>query len=223
MKKRLATILSIGSATAAMLVLAAAPAPAATATWTVSPGGSWTGTLSSGAAFVIQDGVTGTTVTCASGTIGGTFSAGTGLSADLGTVTSMSPGTCTGPDGSTYTVTANASSAHPWIVGAQAYGDGESSGEFASANGTGVGFTLTGPGCTVVLGGTATLSGYLIYDYDNSGGILAFQHSTYRPVIRVASTTCSSWLATDGMRVYITPAFPAGGFALSPIQTITSP
>jgi hypothetical protein len=223
MRKRLATILSIGGASAALLVLAAAPAPAATATWTVSPGGSWTGTLSSGATFVIQDGVTGTTVTCASGTIAGTFSAGSGLSAGLGKVTSMSPGTCTGPDGSTYKVTANASSSDPWIVGAQAYSDGESSGEFATASGTGVGFTLTGPGCTVVLGGTATLSAYLIYDYENSSGILAFQHSTYRTVIRVASTTCSSWLATDGMRVYITPAFPAAGFALSPIQTITSP
>jgi hypothetical protein len=88
-------------------------------------------------------------------------------------------------------------------------------------------FTLTGSGCTVVLGDTTTPA-YLIYDYQNGGGLLAIQHSTYRPTIRVVSSTCSSWLLTDGTRVYTTPVFPGsppitGGFALSPSQTITSP
>ena len=86
--------------------------------------------------------------------------------------------------------------------------------------------TLTGPGCTVVLGGTTTLHAYLIFDYQNSNGRLAIPRSTYRPTIRVVSSTCSTWHATDGMRVYTTPVFPgslAGGFALSPSQTITSP
>ena len=214
------------SATAAV----AASAAAATATWTVSPGGSWTGPLSSGATFVIQDGVTGTTVTCVSSAIAGTLTAGSGQSGNLGAVTSVSPGTCTGPGGSTYTVATNVSSAHPWVVGAVAYiaSEGVTSGDLttASASGTGVAITLTGPGCTVVLGGTTTVHAYLIFDYQNGNGRLAIPRSTYRPTIRVVSTTCSSWLVTDGMRVYTTPVFPgspAGGFALSPRQTITSP
>jgi len=228
MRKRLARILSIGSATAAVLVLAATAAAAATATWTVSPGGSWTAPLSSGATFVIQDGVTGTTVTCVSSALAGTFTAGSGQSGNLGAVTSVSPGTCTGPGGSTYTVATNASSAGPWGVGAVGYNasTGVTNGDLGSANATGVAITLTGPGCTVVLGGTTTLRAYLIFDYQNGNGRLAIPYHTYRPTIRIVSSTCSSWFATDGARVYTTPVFPgslAGGFALSPSQTITSP
>jgi hypothetical protein len=230
MRKRLAWIVSIGSATAATLVLAATSAAAATATWTISPGGSWTAPLSSGATFVIQDGVTGTTVTCVSSTFAGTLTAGSGQSGNLGTVMSVSPGTCTGPAGSAYTVAANASSADPWLVGAVAYtaSSGITNGDFtsSSASGTGVAITLTGPGCTVVLGGTTTLRAYLIFDYQNGNGRLAIPYHTYRPTIRVVSSTCSSWGATNGARVYTTPVFPGpnpGGFALSPSQTITSP
>ena len=206
----------------------AASAAAATATWTVSPGGSFTGPLSSGATFVIQEGVTGTTVTCVSSAIAGTLTAGSAPNGDLGTVTSVSPGTCTGPGGSTYTVATNASSADPWGVGAVAYtaSTGTTNGDLGSANATGVAITLTGPGCTVVLGGTTTVRAYLIFDYQNGSGRLAIPRSTYRPTIRVVSSTCSSWHATDGTRVYTTPVFPGslpGGFAFSPSQTITSP
>lgn len=112
MRKRLASILSIGSAIAAVFVLAATSAAAATATWTVSPGGSWTAPLSSGATFVIQDGVTGTTVTCVSSALAGSLTAGSGQSGNLGAVTSVSPGTCTGPGGSTYTVANRRSRIH---------------------------------------------------------------------------------------------------------------
>jgi len=230
MRKRLAWIVSIGSAAAAVLVLAATAAAAATATWTVSPGGSYTGPLSSGATFVIQDGVIGTTVTCVSSTLAGTLAAGSGLSGNLGTVTSVSPGTCTGPGGSTYALATNASSADPWAVAAVGYNasSGITNGDLAtaSASGTGVAITLTGPGCTVVLGGTTTLHAYLIFDYQNGNGRLAIPYHTYRPTIRVVSSTCSSWRAADGARVYTTPVFPGsnpGGFALSPSQTITSP
>ena len=208
----------------------AASATAATATWTVTPGGSWTAPLSSGATFVSPDGVTGTTVTCVSSAIAGSFTAGSGQSADLGRITSVSSGTCTGPGGSTYTVATNASSAAPWSVGAVAYNasTGITNGDLttASNSGTGLAITLTGAGCTVVLGGTTTLHAYLIFDYQNGNGRLAIPYHTYRPTIRIVSSTCSSWRATDGARVYTTPVFPGstpGGFALNPSQTITSP
>ena len=230
MRKRLARILSIGSATAAVLVLAATSAASAATTWTVSPGGSFTAPLSSGATFVIQDGVTGTTVTCVSTALAGTLTAGSGLSANLGGITSVSPGTCTGPGGSTYTVATNAGSAAPWFIGAVAYtaSSGITNGDLttASSSGTGLAITLTGPGCTVVLGGSTTVHAYLIFDYQNGNGRLAIPYRTYRPTIRVVSSTCSNWLVTDGMRVYTTPVFPgstAGGFVFSPSQTITSP
>ena len=228
---RIVRIAAVAVAAALPVTAAAATsAAAASATWTVSPGGSWTAPLSNGATFVLQDGVTGTTVTCVSSVIAGTLTAGSGQSGNLGAVTSVSPGTCTGPGGSTYTVATNASSTGPWLVAAVAYtaSGGVTSGDLttASASGTGVAITLTGPGCTVVLGGTATVHAYLIFDYQNGNGRLAIPRSTYRPTIRVVSSTCPSWHATDGMRVYTTPVFPgslAGGFALSPRQTITSP
>jgi hypothetical protein len=143
----------------------------------------------------------------------------------------VSPGTCTGPGGSTYTVATNASSADPWTVGADGYtaSEGITNGELASsANSTGVAITLTGPGCTVVLGGTTAVRAYLLFDYQNSGGLLALQHSAYRLSVRVLSSTCSSnWFPGDAVVFYTTPAYPPlpikGGFALSPIQTITSP
>jgi hypothetical protein len=226
---RIVQIAAVAGAAALLATAAVATSAAAATTWTISPGGSYTAPLSSGATFVIQDGVTGTTVTCPSSAIAGTLAAGSGQSANLGTITSVSPGTCTGPGG-TYTVAANASSAAPWTVGAVAYtaSTGITNGDLttASASGTGVSITLTGLGCTVVLGGTTTLHAYLIFDYQNGDGRLSIPRTTYRPTIRVVSSTCSSWLATDGTRVYTTPVFPgsnAGGFAFSPRQTITSP
>jgi len=52
----------------------------------------------------------------------GDFAAGSGQSGDpLGTITSVS-GTCTGPDGATYTLTSNASSADPWLFSEPGYG-----------------------------------------------------------------------------------------------------
>jgi hypothetical protein len=227
---RIVRIAAVAMAAALPATAAVATSAAAATTWTVTPGGSWTGPLSSGATVVMQDGVTGTTVTCVSSAIAGSFTAGSGQSDLLGPITSVSPGTCTGPGGSTYTVATNASSAAPWFVGAVAYtaSTGITNGDLttASNSGTGVAITLTGPGCTVVLGGTTTLHAYLIFDYQNGNGRLAIPRSTYRPTIRVVSSTCSSWRATDGARVYTTPVFPgssAGGFALSPSQTITSP
>jgi hypothetical protein len=91
-----------------------------------------------------------------------------------------------------------------------------------------VAITLTGGGCTVELSGTASVHAYLVDDYQNNGGLLALSHSSYRPTIRVESTTCSRWFLIDGARVYTTPVYPGplpitGGFALSPSQTITSP
>jgi hypothetical protein len=125
-------------------------------------------------------------------------------------------------------VATDASSANPWGVGAVGYNasTGISNGDLVSASATGVTITLTGAGCTVVLGGTTTVRAYLIFDYQNGNGRLAIPQHTYRPTIRVVSSTCSAWHATDGTRVYTTPVFPgstAGGFALSPLQTVTSP
>jgi hypothetical protein len=125
-------------------------------------------------------------------------------------------------------VTANASSAAPWVFLGEGYSAGETSIEITPGAGTGVGFTLTSPGCTAVLGGTTSDRGFLLGDYQNSGGLLALQHSAYRLSIRVLSSTCSSnWFPGDAVVFYTTPVYPplpvTGGFALSPIQTITSP
>jgi hypothetical protein len=230
MRKRLARILSISSAIAAVLVLVTTSAHAATATWTISPGGNWTASLSSGSTLLIDPGPAAPTFTCASAAMAGHFAAGSGQSGNpLGTITSVS-GTCTGPDGSTYTLTSNASSADPWLLSDPGYNSGETGGELASpASATGLHVILTGPSCTVVLGGTTSVASYLFFTYQNSNGLLAIHYYSYRPTIRVVSSTCADWYASEGLHFYTTPILPqgiqpvTGGFKFNPIQTITSP
>lgn len=237
MKKFLTRSLSIGGAIAAALVLTTASAPAATATWTVSPGGSFTASLSGGATFVMELGPSADVITCTSGVMSGTLTAGSGqtggLLDPLGEITSVFLGSCT-VGGVAYTLTANASSAAPWLMGTEGYTAslGITSLELftpSTSSGTGLGFTMTGPGgCTVVFGGTTAVHGYLITEYQNSNGLLGVSDNTYRPSIHVISSTCTDWAADEGQKVFTTPvpqydAAVQGGFAFNPIQTITSP
>jgi hypothetical protein len=230
MRKRLARILSASSAFATVLIIAITPAHAATTTWTISPGGNWTASLSSNSTLLIDPGPSAPTFTCSSAAMAGNFAAGSGQSGNpLGTITSVS-GTCTGPDGNTYTLTSNASSTDPWLLSDPGYASGQTGGELASpASTTGLAVTLTGPSCTVVLGGTTSAASYLFFTYQNSNGLLAIHYYSYHPTIHVVSSTCADWFADEGLHFYTTPILPqgsqpvTGGFEFNPIQTITSP
>ena len=90
--KWLGRALVLSAAAASVVGLAAAPALAAT-TWTVKPGGSFTGAAGS---TVVTDSTNGLSVTCSSSTIKGSLKSGSGLAGKgIGTVTSLAFKNCT--------------------------------------------------------------------------------------------------------------------------------
>src|SRR5262252_816719 len=91
MLTRLGGALLTTAAVAAMAGLSAGPAfagPAAKAvTWTVTPGGSVTGTAGT---TTLKDATTGTTLTCTSSQATGTLQSGSGLGNPLGMIQALS-------------------------------------------------------------------------------------------------------------------------------------
>ena len=93
MRKQAVRVL-IGSAAAAAAIVLAAGQAFAAPTWTVSKGGNWTGSLTSGTTdtFTVTTDTAGNiTFTCTASTAAGTLPNGTGLPGnDIGTITSNS-------------------------------------------------------------------------------------------------------------------------------------
>jgi hypothetical protein len=90
--KGLGKALVMSAAAASVIGLAAAPALAAT-TWTVKPGGSFTGAATKA---VVTDSTKGLSVTCTGSTVKGSLKSGSGLTgAGIGTVTSFAFSGCT--------------------------------------------------------------------------------------------------------------------------------
>jgi hypothetical protein len=218
MRKRLASILLAGAAAAAAVTLVASSASAA-GTWTISPGGSFTAVLTSGTRAVFTDATSGSTVTCTSVSVNGTFNSGSGLSDPLGIITKITWGNCGGPDGSTGSVAGNASPSAPWGINGESYSSGVTTG-MITASGTGIGITisLTAPilgSCSITATGAAANPASANVTYTNSTGVLAISGAT-NLVGTAVSGACpgvadsQSWTFTDS-------------FTLSPKQGITSP
>jgi hypothetical protein len=164
--KRTYGILFAGAATAAVIGMSAAPALAAT-TWSVSPGGAITGKSGT---TTLKDTTTGNSLSCKSSTTKATLKKGTGLAgAGLGSITSVTFATCTGPLGLTFTVKSNDL---PWKLNAVSYNatTGVTTGTI-----TGIDATLTGPSCTATVDGTGAgkHNGMVKGTYNNSTGKLA--------------------------------------------------
>lgn len=117
--------------------------PSAT-TWTVTPGGSFTG--KSGTA-TFTDTKTGTVITCVSANMAGSLKQGSGLAGKgLGTIKSLTFVTCTGPLGIGFSMS---SGPVTWSLNAVSYKSGVTSGTI-----TGIHFTITSSGCSAVVDGT---------------------------------------------------------------------
>ncbi|SEO25793.1 hypothetical protein [Actinacidiphila rubida] len=152
-----------GSAIAAALVLAAAPANAAP-TWTVSGGGTFTGTSTNS---VLTDSNTGTQLKCTSSTAKGSATNGTNLpGAGIGSITSVTWTNCTGPLNITFTVTAQGL---PWALNAVSYAAPVTTGTL-----TGVKAHISGTGCTADFGGaTSGSTATLDVKYNNTTHVLS--------------------------------------------------
>jgi hypothetical protein len=136
---------------------AAAPATAAghflNGSWQAAPGGNISG---KGKRVTLKDATTGTTITCTSSSMSGTVKFGQQLRpAGIGSLSSVTMLTCTGPGGRTFTVATSASASHPWLVNAQSW-------DATTTNTTltisGIMASISGSGCTATVAGPSSTS-----------------------------------------------------------------
>ena len=178
-------------------------------TWTITPGGSVTGTAGT---TKVQDTTTGTTLVCASSATAATLKAGSGQTNPLGKITSVTFSNCSGPAGFRPTMTSSASPTNPYLL----------DGAAATLNGvtkvriTNVMISISGQGCSATLAGlTSTSPGKITGKFTNSTGIL-----------KVTGGNLHIWNVTSGCLGIINngdPAKPTGSYMITPAQTITSP
>jgi hypothetical protein len=193
--------LVLTAATAALaFAMGAAPSAVATAiaTWTIDPGGSFSGTASDP---VLKDLNTGSTFTCATVTLTGTFDSGSGQANPIGKITADTWTSCTGPRGVRLDMTDGGSV--PWHMNANTYtaSTGTTHGTMAIAvdpiNGA----------CVAAFIGTVN------WAYTNSTHVLKITGS-----LDVDRAICPTGWVKPGDEVTVTVSAP-----LSPAMTITSP
>ena len=162
MRKHLsAALLTLASAGLAV-GLSATSALAAT-TWSVSPGGSISG---SAGTTKVTDTTSGLTVTCTSSTLSGSLKSGTGLAGKgLGTVTSLNFNNCT-VDGLTLSLS---SGTVAWKLNAASFSSGVTHGTIS-----GIHFVISSSACSAVIDGTggSAHNGKVKITYTNSTGKL---------------------------------------------------
>ena len=158
---RLACTLNPGQtgtlATVPVVAATAGPATAAprtanghflTGLWQAAPGGNISGTAKK---FTLTDATTGTVIACKSSTMSGAIKFGQQLAtAGLGSISSVTVLTCTGPGGKTFTVTTSASASHPWLLNAQSW-DATTTNTMMTISGIMAG--VSGPGCSAIVAG----------------------------------------------------------------------
>lgn len=177
-------------------------------TWTVQPGGKFSGKSGT---VNITDTSTGTVITCKTSALTGTLQTGSGLTGTgLGSVTGLSLSGCAGPAGLAFTETSNAL---PWALNAASYTGGVTSGMI-----TGIDATLTSSGCSATLDGTAAGAdnGQVGITYSNSSGQLAV-------LATGGNLTFSAISGCLGLISNGDAATASATYTLSPKQKITSP
>lgn len=202
------TIVLLTAAAASLAAtLGTTPSVAVTAaTWTVKPGGRFSGSYNR--SFQMIDSKTGAGEDCPSSSLSGKLKKGSGLTgSDLGSVISISDTDCLPPAGEGITF-----SNLPYVLTASSYSSGTTTGRI-----TGIHAAGTGTGCYFVIDGTSANAdnGSIEVTYSNSTGKLKFSSGGNLHVYDVIG--CYGFFK-DGNSVT-----PTDTFTLSPKQTITSP
>jgi hypothetical protein len=199
-------------AAALALGLGGATALATTAiTWTVTPGGTVTGTAGK---TVTRDTTTGAQVICTSSSVATTLKRGAGRKNPLGQITAVAYNNCTFSGVGT-SITSSASSTNPWLLRGATYSSGVTHGRIGNIQGS-FSITSTFGTCSGAFAGTnATTPGYVKVTYNNSTGVLT-----------TGGGNLHAWNVTGACLGHINTGDPltvVGHFAISPAQTITSP
>lgn len=199
----------------------AGPAQAAT-TFTISPGGAWSGNGSGGG---IRDAVSNQTTSCSGVTMAGSFKSGRGLSGtNIGTLTRMVLTGCV-VHGVAATITVHTSAANPAPLSL--------TGEFPAGSGiftgqaTNVSLTLDDAngchadvGAKTINGGGPGVAGF---SYNSTNGQLAFAAGTHGLFVQSATPQCNAGVyhglaVQPGERIDLNAAA-----IISPAQRISSP
>ncbi len=207
MRARLAAVLLTGAA--ALTLLASATSSSATTmttTWTITPGGSATGTAT---LLTLADTSTGSTVDCPDADYPYLHHHGPN---PYGSINAFSLGSCTGPLGLTFTLTPTAL---PWELNGTSYNPGTG---VTTGTVTGIHATLSGISCSAVVDGTSSGA-------DNGQVTDTFTNSTNRMNLlttggnlHLFNVSGCSGLFNSGDAVTL-----SASYTLSPSQVITSP
>jgi hypothetical protein len=203
-----AFLLAGGAAALAMGLSTATSLAATTPTWTVSPGGAFTGAQSG--KVTITDTATKKSVVCTKTAAAGTFKSGSGLSGTgIGSLTSLTLTGCATAKGLAFTATATAL---PWALNATKYYPTKTT---TYGTLTGVGFTLAATGCSATIGGaTSATSGTVVTHIHNSPSKLKFEAAGGTLHVYVSS-------GCTGVFKNGNPVTVNNGYSVSPAQTIT--
>lgn len=202
MRARLIGALAAGAALVTTAVLAG-PASAAPATWTVTPGGAFTGA----AGETILTTESGIELFCVSSTAAGTAASGTGLSNPLATIPD-GPGVqfndCQGPFGLTFTV----DHVGTWYLNGASYdGSNVTTGTLDNITAN-----ISGPACE------ATVTGSVNATFTNSTDVLSVAPDLTLTISFVDPNNDCLGLITQGE----TASFD-GDYVITPGLTVTSP
>jgi hypothetical protein len=194
---------------AAMAIgLGATTSLAASTTWTVSPGGSITG---SAGKTTLADTTSGLTVTCTSSALTGSLKTGTGLTSPLGKITSINFNNCSAA-GQTVSISTG-TVAWPLKAGSYNTTSGVTTGTISRIH-----FAVSSSVCSFVVDGTGATA--------NNGKVkIKYANGTHKLKIlatggnlHVYNVSGCFGVIASGDAVTITSAY-----LVSPAQTITSP
>jgi hypothetical protein len=191
--------------------LAAAPSLATTAkTWTVKPGGSFSGRSGK---VTLTDTATGVALFCKSSSLSGKLKSGRGLpSTHIASITAFSISSCLGPLGNTYTVTTGI---FPYYLDTKSYDTAR--GE-TTATVTGIRAFMQGFGCFADIDGTTLTTGGIIKG--------EYANSTHKLQIITSGSTLQLYNASSGCLGLFNNGDPmtiSGTYTITPKQAITSP
>jgi hypothetical protein len=192
-------------AAAVTIGLSGTPAMAATS-WTITPGGSFTGLATT---FQISDPATHTTITCNSATIGGTLKSGSGIpGAGAGSITSVNFGTCTAQNGAPFDI---AAANLPWSINLSSFPVGD------EPTGTikGIQISSLGPLCKAIFqASNGAAAGMAPFGFDDSTDTLTVGTADNLLVSNLSSCT-GYFVPGDSIQT-------SANFVLMPRQSITT-
>jgi hypothetical protein len=199
------------AATALAISLGATASVATTATtWTVTPGGSFSGSSS---LITFVDTTSHTVFTCGPSSVSGNLKSDSGLpGARIGTIAKLSFGKCSLPLGFTWIWT---TSAFPWYLNANSY---DATNKVTTGTVSGIHGSLSGPSCHAIMDGTTSTAdnGMVTGKYTNSTGKLQIVESGSNLHFYKVSG-CLNFIHT-GDALYF-----SGTYSVTPVQIITSP